>query len=169
MERCAGSLRSLITNSREDRHVTRTATSSRIATLRTVSREMESFARQTSARIVDGVCISMGDHDFGYPWRCIRGRSAPCLWCSMIIVWSTTNLKAGMESRRLFQTNRGSVYFIMMDASVFGGIVENTHCQVPFDNVLLVHYLKWRYGVPLPRYTSRLPFVCITGTLNSIR
>ncbi|GFW40778.1 HTH_Tnp_Tc3_2 domain-containing protein [Trichonephila clavipes] len=52
MERCARSQRPPMTNSREDMHVTRMTLMDCLTTSRDLSQEMESFAREVSARTV---------------------------------------------------------------------------------------------------------------------
>lgn len=129
-----------ITNIRRDRHVICVALRDRIATSRTMSHEMRSFARQHEQ--FDDICNSMDcqhdDHNLKYIWSYITDRKDSC---------AVINDESGNRNdiASSFQTNKGSECSIMMAASVFGTNVDNAHYQFAFDILLLTHHVE--YGV----------------------
>lgn len=55
------------------------------------------------------------------------------------VISDKTGCKNGIMS---FQMNPVSVYSIIMAVFVFGGIVENAHCLLAFDIVILAHHME---------------------------
>lgn len=62
-----------------------------------------------------------------------------------------------------FQTNGRSFYSLMMVASLFGDILENTDCQSAVDIVIQDHHLEWRHEVSLDTNLSHLLLFALTA------
>ena len=92
----------------------------------------------------------LGEHGFIYPWRYNTNGSV-----FSGVFNNETRCRNGVMS--YFQTNLDSVYNIMMDASVVGGIL-NTYCRRAFDIIILTNHVVWCYGVTLESRLSHLLF-----------
>lgn len=165
-ERHAGSQRPPITNSREDRHLIRMVTRDRTATSRTLSREMESFARQqVSARTVRR---RLQQHGLSArrPWLrlplTLRHRQERLQWCDQRRTWTREwhHVIFTDESRFCIQDHDGRIrVWRHRGERALPACIGHRHTG-PSAGVMVWGAIG---------YTSRSPLVRITGTLNSNR
>ncbi|GFX52079.1 HTH_Tnp_Tc3_2 domain-containing protein [Trichonephila clavipes] len=145
-----------ITSSREDRHVNRMTLMDRAATLRALSQELGSFAKQeVSARTVLQRLLQHG-LSARRPWQrqplTLHHRRERLQWCDQRRTWCTNG------ETSFFQIHPGFAYSIKMVAYVFGGIVGNAHWQCAFVIIILAYRLACGYGVLLNTRLGHLLF-----------